>query len=132
MSDLTWNNALSVQITEVDEDHKKLVSLLSLLNQALLQNKPFDQTEAILLELVTCTAWHFCHEERLMLENSYDNLDTHRQEHQELLDSVQALLIRYQQTETLTTDDINFLEHWLTGHILGSDMEMAEFLAKAM
>jgi len=31
MKDLTWGDALSVQIEEIDEDHKKLVELFNIL-----------------------------------------------------------------------------------------------------
>jgi hemerythrin len=32
----------------------------------------------------------------------------------------------------VSDDDIQFLEHWLTGHILAADMKLGAFLVDAM
>ncbi len=34
MKDLLWDNTLSVQVQEIDDDHRKLVDLFNLLNHA--------------------------------------------------------------------------------------------------
>ena len=39
MKDLTWGSALSVQVDEIDEDHRRLVELFNLLNHAVVEGE---------------------------------------------------------------------------------------------
>ena len=133
MKDLIWDNTLSVQVQEIDEDHLRLVELFNLLGHAVEEGAPRDYIEALLDELIACTVWHFKHEERLMIRYGYAGLQAHRQEHNELIESVKALQQERQQHGVdFTAEDIQFLEHWLTGHILGADMDLGAFLSEVM
>ncbi|WP_457666525.1 bacteriohemerythrin [Thiolapillus sp.] len=133
MKDLIWDNTLSVQIQEIDEDHRRLVDLFNLLNHAVENGETKDYIDAILEELISCTVWHFRHEERLMIKYAYDGYSEHRKEHEELIDSIKALQQeREKEGISVTHDDIEFLEHWLTGHILGADMDLGAYLSEVM
>ncbi len=133
MKDLIWDNTLSVQVQEIDEDHLRLVELFNLLGHAVEEGAPRDYIEALLDELIACTVWHFKHEERLMIRHGYGGYQEHRREHDELIESVKALQQeRQQQSVDITAEDIQFLEHWLTGHILGADMDLGAFLSEVM
>jgi hemerythrin-like metal-binding protein len=133
VKDLIWDNTLSVQIDEIDDDHRRLVDLFNLLKHAVEDQDATDYIEALLEELVSCTIWHFRHEERLMLKHAYAGLQEHKTEHQELIDSARNLQQKFlQEGKSLSADDIEFLEHWLTGHILSSDMQMSAHLCEVM
>ena len=129
MKDLVWDEALSVQLQEIDDDHRRLVDLFNMLNHSVIDNDAPDYINAVLEELITCTAWHFRHEERLMVKYGYQGLDEHRAEHNELIASARAM---QQRGQPISTQDIEFLEHWLTGHILGADMELGSYLGEEM
>lgn len=133
MEDLVWDNALSVQIQEIDEDHRRLVDLFNILSRSVREGDAPDYIGAVMEELVNCTAWHFSHEERLMLRYRYEGADEHKREHRELISSARALQQRMEQEgKPLSGEDIEFLEQWLTGHILGADMELGSRLAEVM
>lgn len=133
VKDIVWDKTLSVDVNEIDEDHKRLVELYNLLHHAAAEEEEREYIEALLEELVSCTVWHFRHEERLMLKYGYDELEQHREEHRNLIDAAKSLQQRFQQQgQALSNDDINFLEHWLTGHIFNSDMRMGAYLSEAM
>ncbi len=117
---------------EIDQDHRVLVGLFNLLNHAVADNEASNYIEAILDELVACTAWHFKHEERLMLKHEYPGIDEHRLDHRELIQSAQAIQQRVSADNPLSAVDIQYLDHWLTGHILGPDMELGNYLAEVM
>ena len=74
MKELVWDSTLSVHVKEIDEDHRRLVDLFNLLNRSVTEGEPRDYVEAILEELISCTVWHFSHEERLMLKYGYDEI----------------------------------------------------------
>jgi len=133
VKDLIWDNSLSVQVQEIDEDHQKLVQLFNILNHSVEEGDASDYIEAVLEELICLTAWHFRHEERLMLKYGYEKIEEHKTEHQELIESARALQQKFlQESMSVSSDDIEFLENWLTGHILGADMELGSYLGEAM
>ncbi|MDX2503699.1 MAG: bacteriohemerythrin [Gammaproteobacteria bacterium] len=133
MKDLIWDNSLSVQIQEIDEDHRKLVELFNILNHSIMEGGTSNYIEAVMEELLSCTAWHFRHEERLMLKYGYEGFEEHKTEHQELIESARALQQKLlQENKSVSSEDIEFLEHWLTGHILGADMDLGSYLGEVM
>jgi hemerythrin-like metal-binding protein len=133
VKNITWDESLSVEVDEIDEDHRKLVDLFNMLSESVTAGDAADYIEAILEELVTCTIWHFRHEERLMLLHKYGRIDEHKAEHSELIDSVRALQKKFRdQHKRLTKEDIEYLEVWLTEHILGHDMKLGFYLMKVM
>ena len=133
MKDLIWDNSLSVQVQEIDEDHRKLVDLFNMLNHSVEEGDESNYIEAVMEELISCTVWHFRHEERLMLKYGYEGFAEHKTEHQELIDSAMILQQKLlQEGKTVSREDIDFLEYWLTGHILGADMEMGSYLGEVM
>jgi hemerythrin len=133
MKDLVWDNTLSVQIQEIDEDHRRLVDLFNLLGHAVEQGETPVYVEALFEELISGTIWHFKHEERLMIKYGYEGLQEHREEHDDLIENITALQKqRREEGKMVSSEDIVFLEHWLTGHILGADMDLGAYLAEVM
>ena len=133
VKDLVWDSTLSVQVEEIDEDHRRLVELFNILNHSVVEGDAENYIEAVIEELITCTVWHFRHEERLMLKYDYEGFVEHKTEHQELIDSAKALQQSFQQEgKPVSSEDIKFLEHWLTGHILDADMKLGSHLCMVM
>ena len=87
MKTITWDNSLSVGVDEIDDDHHRLVDLFNMLIHAVSERYTQDYIAALLDELVSCTVWHFKHEERLMLKYNYEGLSSHKTEHMELIES---------------------------------------------
>ena len=133
MKNIIWDESLSVEVDEIDEDHRRLVDLFNILSQSVAAGDSTEYIEAILEELISCTIWHFRHEERLMLLHRYDGFAEHKAEHNELIDSVRKLQQKFhKENKLLTNDDIEYLETWLTEHILGQDMKLGFYLMKVM
>lgn len=133
MKDLVWDNILSVGIDEIDEDHRKLIHIFNILNQAITQGESKEYLAATLEELINCTVWHFSHEERLMLKHHYPQHAEHKTEHKDLIQSAQELQQEILQAQTQFTDEhVQFLERWLTEHILTSDGRLGAFLSHLM
>lgn len=133
MKDLIWDNTLSVDVKEIDEDHRKLVELFNILSHAVTEGSASNYIDAVLEELIAFTVWHFRHEERLMLKYGYDDIADHKTEHQQLIESAKILQQQcLQQAKPLAVEGIEFLEKWLTGHILGADMQLGSYLGRVM
>jgi hemerythrin len=133
VKDFVWDKILSVEVEEIDEDHRKLVELLNILGHAVAEGESTSYIEAVLDELISGTVWHFKHEERLMLKYGYEGFPDHKTEHEELIESAKALQQKFlQEGKRLSNEDIEFLEHWLTEHILVADMKLGAFLVEEM
>ena len=133
MKDIVWGDVLNVAVDEINEDHRKLVSIFNILNHSVAGGETPDYLAAVLKELINCTIWHFSHEERLMLKYGYEGMEEHKAEHRELITSVKKLQQKILQGGKPVSDkDIEFLEHWLTEHILTADMRLGTYLSQAM
>lgn len=133
VQDLIWSKTLSVDVDEIDEDHRRLVDLFNILNHSVVEGDASNDIDAVFEELINCTVWHFSHEERLMLKYGYEGIGEHKTEHQELISNVMALQQKFlHEGKKLSSDDIEFLEHWLTEHILVADMELGSYLVEVM
>ncbi|TLD44134.1 MAG: Bacteriohemerythrin [Accumulibacter sp.] len=133
MKDLVWDQILSVGVDEIDDDHRKLVSVFNILNHAVVDEESPQYLAATLAELIHCTLWHFSHEERLMLKHRYDAIEEHKAEHQELIKSARELqqeLLRA--NNPVLEEHIEFLERWLTEHILTADLRLGSHLSQVM
>ena len=133
MKDIVWDQILSVGVDEIDEDHRKFVNIFKILNDAVVDEESPQYLAAILAELINCTVWHFSHEERLMLKHRYDAIEEHKAEHQELIKSAQELQQEILRANKPMVDEhIEFLERWLTEHILTADLRLGSHLSQVM
>ena len=133
MKDIVWSHTLSVEVDEIDEDHRKLVNIFNILNHAVVEGESPDYLAAILEELINCTVWHFSHEERLMLKYGFEEIEEHKAEHRELIKSAKELRQEILQANKPVADEhIEFLERWLTEHILTADMRLGSYLSQVM
>lgn len=133
MKELVWSEVLSVEVNEIDEDHRKLLDIFNILNQSLIDGESPDYLAVVLEELINCTVWHFSHEERLMLKYDYEEIEEHKSMHEELIKSARELQHEILQADKPVVDeDIVFLERWLTEHILTDDMRLGAYLSQVM
>ena len=133
MKKIIWDESLSVDGGEIDEDHRRLVDLFNILSRSVEEGDATEYIDAVLEELISCTIWHFRHEERLMLMYKYDGIEAHKDEHNDLIDSVRELQQKFhKENRLLTNEDIEYLEDWLTQHILGQDMRLGFYLMDVM
>jgi hemerythrin-like metal-binding protein len=133
VKDLVWDHLLSVGVDEIDEDHRRLVELFNMLNHSVAEGDDPGYLAALLEELINCTIWHFSHEERLMLKHGYERYAEHKAEHEELIKSVKELQQNILQAgASVANENLTYLEHWLTGHILSDDMKLGSYLNEVM
>ena len=124
---------LSVEVDEIDDDHHKLLNIFHLLTQALAEGEPMDYQLSLLEELINCAVWHFSHEERLMLKHGYEDIEEHKSVHRQLISSVREFQNRFSITDSpILEEDIEYLERWLTEHILTDDMRLGAYLSRVM
>jgi hemerythrin len=129
-----WSDSLSVGIESVDNDHKKLISIIN----RLLDNIHKDVDKDILLdifhELEDYTVYHFNREEKLMHEIcAHKDVDdpykeNHLKQHKVFKESVAKLKERFKNESTKESyyEITNFLTQWLLEHIISEDLTLSQ------
>ncbi|GAA0544648.1 hemerythrin [Rhizomicrobium palustre] len=130
MALVAWSEKLSVGIRSIDDQHKKLVTLVNQLHDGMIAGKGKEVVGPVLKGLIDYTATHFKFEEDLFARTGYGDAAAHKKEHEDLVRRVKEIQQVYDQKgpSVLTIQVMNFLKDWLTSHILGSDQKYAPHL----
>ena len=126
---VAWDDSLSVGITAIDEDHKKLLTLINNLQTSVLYPTGESFERQALSELVDYTKYHFSREEKLMEDNGYPEFEPHKQQHEQMIAKVGEYMQVYEKDREGTIDELTgFLKTWLINHIAGTDQKYSQFL----
>ena len=126
---IEWDPSLTVGDKQIDRDHQALVATINELCEAVVNNNGADIIERILLELTDYVEYHFNHEEQIMRRYHYPGTKEHVQQHADLIIGLSTLVYKLEaKTNSVSTDTVAFLKHWLIEHVKGSDMMLGEFL----
>jgi hemerythrin-like metal-binding protein len=128
MEKIIWNENLSVGVTEIDRQHKQLVSIL---NQLLGMDGLTVDSETIsdtLTRMTDYADYHFNSEEGLMQKYAYHDYASHRLEHVAFMRKTAELAMGTMvYKKTVPTDLLDYLKTWLIEHILVTDMKYKQF-----
>mgnify|MGYP000232159655 CR=1 FL=1 len=124
-----WNKSLETGIDKIDEQHKKLVSLVNKIACRVISEATPEMFNETLEELAAYTEYHFSTEEEIW--STYFPMDTglkaHIKAHKNFVNSVVDLKSSYSSKPSNEAIEkiLSLLTHWLTHHILDNDMRMA-------
>lgn len=124
-----WKDEYSVGIKSIDDDHRKLLSLINNLQTAIHYHTGDVFEKQALNELVDYTKYHFTREEDLLRQADYPDFDAHKAEHTRMINKVEDFLDAYNQRGHDALQDIaDFLKNWLIEHINGTDKAYSHHL----
>ncbi|HET6718820.1 MAG TPA: bacteriohemerythrin [Rhodocyclaceae bacterium] len=121
MTIVEWGPELEIGITEIDYQHRNLVSMLNALHNAIDAGEPREHLGEILEELDLYVINHFATEERVMERLHFEFTAQHRLEHRDLAQAVQFHREAFARGEDSAPELLQFLINWLMTHIAGSD-----------
>lgn len=123
-----WNESLSVGEPTLDRHHQHLAQLINQLSVRESDNLKSEQMVDILSALVKYAEYHFRHEEGLMAEAAYDDLDAHRQEHLHFCEVVAEICYGATLGVITAPELFSYLTRWWRNHILLEDMKYKPWL----
>ena len=127
----TWSDKYSVNIKDIDNQHKNLISIINELYSAMSLGKGRDVLGKTLQALIVYTRTHFAAEERLMNIHGYQEYSMHKPEHEKFIEHIFDFQKRFQEGNTIISIELMyFLKDWLSNHILVSDKKYSPFLNK--
>ena len=124
-----WREEYSVGIAHIDDDHKKLISLLNNFSIAYDYAMSESFEKEALNELISYTKYHFEREEKMMEDNDYPDLVAHKAQHKVMIEQVEKFVQLYNDKGHDALEEIaSFLSDWLINHINGTDKQYSEHL----
>ncbi len=124
-----WSEKFLTNVKELDEQHKKLVSLINNLHDAMTKGKGKEIMGKILNELADYTDYHFKTEEKLLEKHAYPDYAKQKSAHDSFTKKVLDLKDRYHKGQTtISVEVMNLLSDWLKDHILRLDKAYGPFL----
>lgn len=127
---LHWKDEYSVDVEEMDNQHKRLIELINEFYEEGIKNKNLDGAFGNILDgLIDYTKFHFNSEEKLMSDNGFDGLDSQKKQHEHFIEKIGEFKSRYDRKGLLTPVEVtNFLRDWLINHIQIEDKKYGPFL----
>jgi len=128
MALIEWDNNMSVNVEEIDMQHKKLVAMINQLNDAMAKRKGRDVLGSIIDGLVSYATTHFATEEKYFDMFKYPDAPSHKKEHTDFVKRVGEFQDGFKKGDlALTIEVMRFLKDWLTKHILGTDKKYGPY-----
>ncbi|WP_415902681.1 bacteriohemerythrin [Neptuniibacter sp. QD29_5] len=131
MAGFEWNQGLSVGVEEIDNDHKRLLAIISDLANAIEENHEKEIIGQVFTKLEEYVSLHFQREEALIARCGYPDLDEHIQGHQSFIDKIPELKeqLLHADSVEVARDVYLFLVDWLLNHIAVDDMSYHQCLS---
>jgi hemerythrin len=123
-----WKDMYSVNVAEIDNQHKLLVESLNGLYEAMLTRKAKEIIDGILKGLTDYAGVHFSYEERLMQMHGYPDYSEHKKKHEAFIKKVTDFTEKHKRGSLMVSMEVlNFLKEWLRDHILVIDKQYSTF-----
>ncbi len=126
---LAWQEEFSVQVKELDEQHKFLIGVINDLIDYLHSSAVSDiDIKKLVKRLKDGELKHFATEEKYFNDFLYPEAESHKAKHLQFLVDCEKIEGLYAQDTLLyVTNLIYFLEEWWVSHILGDDKKYSHF-----
>jgi diguanylate cyclase (GGDEF)-like protein/hemerythrin-like metal-binding protein len=132
MTELIWNEGMSVGIDAIDEDHKQIIAILAKLTSAEHGETSAQTIDEIFTELEHYVILHFSREEALLERANYPELIAHKASHQKFIDKLPKLKNEWLTKDCLACSEkiTTFLSKWIVNHILEDDLDYVSCIHK--
>lgn len=133
---IQWKDQFVIDKDVIDDDHRTLFKLINDFNEGIVSYITADQMLPHLTAFTDYTQTHFLREEKLQQECAFPFRDDHQKEHRALIEKFNGLKLKaLKATEDNVTDVAveigNFLQEWLTGHVIESDLPLKPYMERA-
>lgn len=123
MSAIQWTNRYSVGVTQLDEQHQKILELINSLAQCMVSDQCQQAVPHVLNEMHSYILEHFGLEERLLLKVRYPRFNEQRDSHNGFIKQFSNFCAEVDGGGKETIQSLlDFLTNWWDSHILREDM----------
>lgn len=125
----TWKAEYNVNISLIDDQHKKFLEILNLLRVGIIKKPCKEKISEIFFSLVHYAEHHLIQEEIYFKNYRYPNFTQHKEAHKNFIDRIIKFREDYEKSiEKVCEEMYDFLVDWFENHILKYDKEAVGFL----
>lgn len=125
---LNWTDALSVNVVEIDTQHKRLVALINRLYDAIMAHNASEIISSIIREMAEYAAVHFATEEQYMDLYGYPEKSLHKSMHRTFIAKTQNFEKQLEVEKiALSLEVVRYLRDWIAHHIAVADKAYTAF-----
>ena len=95
MTLLQWKPEYSIGIESMDDEHREMMRLINDIYAELDSDSDADLVNQCLGDIFNTISMHFALEEKIMKDGAYAEFQAHKNDHEELLDEIRALMDDY-------------------------------------
>ncbi|MBE9536529.1 MAG: hemerythrin family protein [Proteobacteria bacterium] len=129
MGSFNWRKEFSIGVDEMDKQHMELVRIINDIHQAINEGRGKERLGGMLDRLLKYTDYHFAAEEKLMKKHRYPPYEEHKGKHAAMRKKVLSLIRESSGgREAMIYSVLDFLQGWLTKHIMETDRKYANYL----
>jgi hemerythrin len=119
---IEWNEAFSVGVQKIDDQHRKFLSITNQLFDSMQGAQDREVVGSVLKELQQYVVYHFKTEESMMKMYNYPNMNEHKLEHEGAIKKVNKFVLDYERNlPSVDIELLKFLSDWIQNHILQVD-----------
>jgi hemerythrin-like metal-binding protein len=128
---VNWASEFNVDVTLLDQQHKKLFSLIEQLRLTLVGSAQDRGIDEIVSALGQYAEAHFLSEERLMLQSAYPEYEGHKSAHESMVGRIEQFQRELRDGNPSVVEELHaYLVSWWTSHILGTDKNYCSHFAR--
>lgn len=125
---INWNPEYSVNVEEIDLQHKTLIEMINGLDDAIREGKAKDITIMTIVKMTTYVTKHFSTEEKYFDRFNYPEAMLHKQKHNDFVMKVKEFENKFINGNAIpSTDVMNYLSEWVKKHVLETDKKYSSF-----
>lgn len=129
---IEWEDRYSVDIIEIDAQHRRLFQIYNNLIEAMYQGVGVKELGNALNELLEYAVVHFMTEEGYLQKYGYPGYDAHKAVHSEFRQRLYTLHKKFHEGKPVLTAEVTeYVRDWIKVHVLNMDQKYGPFLKKA-
>ena len=124
---MEWKNEYSSGIVEIDNQHKQLLRLLSIVDDEVKGDHRWPRIHDSIIDVINFARFHFQFEEALMRLYGFPDYEKHCKVHQQII--VQAENLVANTLDNIPQDDVvSFFVNWQVAHTKKEDQAFARYI----
>jgi hemerythrin len=128
--EIAWSDTLSVDVPEIDAEHRQFVARVNELNKAIVEGEDKRAIERLLDLMLMEATHHFWHEQQLLADWKYPDRAVHVAKHAQLTAQLERVMREFEQADVSFAWALKglYIKQLLVDHLLQEDMKYRDFL----
>lgn len=125
MKYLQWSEKFSVGVDSVDYEHQNLMDMINMIYAELEDRRDVAEITNTISDVHAEISAHFALEERIMRQAGYEEFDAHKNDHEDLLDQIRAMMDAIENDPEPALDTLSDqLADWFSHHFATFDARL--------